>query len=133
MLVIDRDTKRSLFTTLTENDLGKDGQRRNRTKKDLTAAMIAWYRITVGGDTGFPHPALADPESDKPKQPPSSPHTLTESYMCSTEFKCHAVRRDAYEVYALYVPSIPTFALRAVTTEVMGKLIVDAVFALTRE
>ena len=133
VLLIDRDMKRSLFTTLTENDVSKDGQRRNRTKKDLAATMIAWYRITVGGDSGFPHPALTDPEPDKPKQASSTPHAMTESHMCSSEFKCHALRRDAYEAYALYVPSIPTFALRAVTAEVMGKLVVDSVFALAKE
>jgi hypothetical protein len=131
--VIDRPTNRSITSFFPSHDTpAKRGlstipvTQGSRSPLQLSQLLKTWYRITVGGAGGFPFPSLAQDDEDadtKALAPlPLEECQMTESYICSVHHKAYALRKDRLEMFALFTPETPTFALRGLLNQVLSNV-----------
>lgn len=82
--------------------------------------LRALYRSTVG--RYFPSPA--------PHYAGTPIHEATEVFMCAETHKSYAVRSGDYQLYLLFSPSMPTFAMRSVSHKTLKILTTNKVCTL---
>ncbi|XP_052269718.1 protein fuzzy homolog isoform X2 [Dreissena polymorpha] len=59
------------------------------------------------------------------KGPSEFTHVAMDTYLTTDTHKCYAMLSPPHQIYALYKPSIPTFAMRSITEKTLFALIKD--------
>lgn len=90
--------------------------------------LVSFYKSVVG--SLFPPQESATPLQGQPSCDlyNSLPHQAMETYICSSDHKCYAVRNATHELYLLFAPDVPNYALGSVASNTLtlltkGKLV----------
>lgn len=90
--------------------------------------LVSFYKSVVG--TLFPPQTTATSVQDEPSCDlhSSLSHQAMETYMCSSDHKCYAIRNSTHELYLLFSPDVPNYALGSLANSTLtiltkGKLV----------
>ncbi|XP_031557182.1 protein fuzzy homolog isoform X2 [Actinia tenebrosa] len=91
------------------------------------SALISFYKSIV--ETLFPPVTeLTDEKDDTPvsRDPHTNvPHEAMETYTCTDEYKCYAVRTATHQLFALFSKDVPMYAMGPVTSSTLKLLTKD--------
>lgn len=125
-LMVNTDQHKCLCSTHLPVREGSAAEKGNLPIPRRRHILITYYRNTVG--TLFP--AVHSPEREDPSgaNPSTFSHTVQETYMCGEDHKCYAICQDAVQLFVLFSIAVPQYAVRSVSTNLLGLLSKEKIF-----
>ncbi|XP_072030278.1 protein fuzzy homolog [Amphiura filiformis] len=88
--------------------------------------LTTFYRNTVG--TLFPAVHSPDRKDSSGTEYSSYSHSVQETYICGEDHKCYAICQDSSQFFVLFSMAVPQYAIRSVTTNLLGLLTKEKIF-----
>lgn len=126
-LLVNRDERKCLSSVHPSGVMTGVDSQSNLTGGGMSIAkrksiLVSFYKSVVG--TLFPPHELAASLTDEPSSElhSSLPHQAMETYMCSKDHKCYAIRNATHELYLLFAVDVPNYALGSVASNTLNVL-----------
>lgn len=126
-LLVNRDERKCLSSVHPSGVMTGVDSQSNLTGCGMSIAkrksiLVSFYKSVVG--TLFPPHELAASLTDEPSSElhSSLPHQAMETYMCSNDHKCYAIRNATHELYLLFAVDVPNYALGSVASNTLNVL-----------
>ncbi|KAK2569127.1 Protein fuzzy-like protein [Acropora cervicornis] len=126
-LLVNRDERKCLSSVHPSGVMTGVDSQSNLTGGGMSIAkrksiLVSFYKSVVG--TLFPPHELAASLTDEPSSElhSSLPHQAMETYMCSNDHKCYAIRNATHELYLLFAADVPNYALGSVASNTLNVL-----------
>ncbi|XP_078511374.1 protein fuzzy homolog isoform X2 [Lissotriton helveticus] len=127
LLLINREQKKGVYTVQAQPSEDKQQQGVNLSLEQRRAALRAFYTLAVS--QYFP-----SEQGDEKKVPHHEEfqsgftHNALECYVASEEHKCYGIQTEQHQLFLLYKPDVPTFALRSTATKTLQLFTKDSLF-----
>ncbi|XP_076450889.1 protein fuzzy homolog [Babylonia areolata] len=119
-LLVNNETSRCLNSVFVNNSTEKEELVSIPRRRQI---LRSFYKKVIG--TYF-----SSPVEGSEAGPSEFSHTASDTYIVCEGHKCYALSSPPYQLFVLYTPHIPTFAMRSITNKTLNAFTKDKTFLI---